>query len=78
MVNISSNSIKDMVVQAVAYAHSLAELARIAGLPRSTVVSWLRRGGGMTLKSAIRLKRALATLKRRNRRFAHLSEVSKS
>jgi len=77
MSSLDVHSIRALVLQAVAFADGPTELARIAGLPRSTVASWLRRGGGMTLKSAIRLKRALVRLKRRKRRLAQFSEVTK-
>jgi hypothetical protein len=77
MNSIDVHSIRELVFQAVSLAQGPAELARIAGLPRSTVASWLRRGGGMTLKSAIQLKRALVCLKRRKRRLAQYSEVTK-
>lgn len=71
----SEKSASDLVKQGVAMAQTPGELAKVAGLPRSTVESWVRRGGGMTHRSAVLLKVALAKLRRRQTRLKRLSEV---
>lgn len=72
---ISEKSASDLVKLGVAMAQTPGELAKVAGLPRSTVESWVRRGGGMTHRSAVLLKVALAKLRRRQTRLKRLSEV---
>lgn len=72
---VMEKSASDLVKLGVALARTPGELAKVAGLPRSTVESWVRRGGGMTHRSAVLLKVALAKLRRRQTRLRRLSEV---
>ena len=72
---VMEKSASDLVKQGVALAHTPGELAKASGLPRSTVESWVRRGGGMTYRSAVLLKAALAKLRKRKTRLNRLTGV---
>jgi hypothetical protein len=72
---VKEKSAFDLVKQGVALALTLGELAKVAGLPRSTVESWIRRGGGMTHRSAVLLMAALVKLRRRQTRLNRLTGV---
>jgi len=72
---VKEKSASDLVKQGVALALTPGELAKVAGLPRSTVESWIRRGGGMTYRSAVLLKVGLAKLRRKQTRLKRLTGV---
>jgi DNA-binding transcriptional regulator YdaS (Cro superfamily) len=52
--------------EAIALAGSKSELARLAGVPRTTVQGWVSSSGRMSLEGALCLRAALKVLRKRD------------